>query len=104
MSSTTKPENSQIDSFAETSSVVDDYDIIDDHGPSEEFEERAQTSLVRFDPLQKYLMEISRYPLLTREEEHEIALSSAMSERKSAEVQNLIVNVSPAGCVGAHPP
>jgi len=74
MSSTTKPENSQIDSFAETSSVVDDYEIIDDHGPSEEFEERAQTSLVRFDPLQKYLMEISRYPLLTREEEHEIAL------------------------------
>jgi RNA polymerase sigma-32 factor len=31
-------------------------------------------SLVRLDPLQRYLAEIRRYPLLTREEEHELAV------------------------------
>ena len=31
-------------------------------------------SLVPFDPLQRYLAEIRRYPLLTREEEHELAV------------------------------
>ena len=32
------------------------------------------TDLVRLDPLQRYLAEIRRYPLLTREEEHELAV------------------------------
>ena len=31
-------------------------------------------ALVPFDPLQRYLAEIRRYPLLTREEEHELAV------------------------------
>ncbi|HDI61057.1 MAG TPA: sigma-70 family RNA polymerase sigma factor [Desulfobacteraceae bacterium] len=31
-------------------------------------------SLVRLDPLQRYLAEIRRYPLLSREEEHELAV------------------------------
>jgi RNA polymerase sigma-32 factor len=35
---------------------------------------RPDTSLVRQDPLQRYLAEIRRYPLLTREEEHELAV------------------------------
>jgi len=74
MSSTTKHENSQIDSSPEASPAVDDYEIIDDNGPSEELAESGETSLVRFDPLQKYLMEISRFPLLTKEAEQEIAL------------------------------
>ena len=33
----------------------------------------TEKSLVKFDPLQRYLMEISRYRLLTREEEVELA-------------------------------
>lgn len=34
----------------------------------------SENALVKFDPLQKYLQEISRYKLLTREEEREIAI------------------------------
>ena len=38
-------------------------------------EDRDQpSSLVPFDPLQRYLSEIRRYPLLTREEEHELGV------------------------------
>jgi RNA polymerase sigma-32 factor len=74
MSSTTKSENSQLDSGIEDSSVVEDYEIVDDDGPDEEIPESRETSLVPFDPLQKYLAEISKYPLLTREEEQELAL------------------------------
>ena len=36
--------------------------------------EAASKSLVRLDPFQRYLAEIRRYPLLTREEEHELAV------------------------------
>ena len=39
---------------------------VEDHGKS--------TALVRFDPLQRYLSEIRRYSILSREEEHEIAV------------------------------
>ena len=34
----------------------------------------SENALVKFDPLQKYLQEISRYKLLTREEERELAI------------------------------
>ena len=34
----------------------------------------TETSLVKFDPLHRYLMEISRYSLLTRERERELAV------------------------------
>jgi len=34
----------------------------------------SENTLVKFDPLQKYLQEISRYKLLTREEERELAI------------------------------
>ena len=36
-------------------------------------EERKGTSLVPLDPLQRYLAEIRRYSLLTREEERSLA-------------------------------
>ncbi len=43
--------------------------------PPEAQEEReTHQALVPFDPLQRYLQEIRRYPLLTREEEHELAV------------------------------
>lgn len=42
--------------------------------PREERAERDDRSLVPFDPLQRYLTEIRRYPLLTREEEKELAI------------------------------
>jgi RNA polymerase primary sigma factor len=44
-------------------------------GPYEE-EETGPTSreVVPFDPLQRYLAEIKRYPILSREEEHELAV------------------------------
>jgi len=43
---------------------------------SDEEEERAvgDTALTKFDPLQRYLVEIRRYALLSREEEHDIAV------------------------------
>ncbi len=40
----------------------------------EEEEANADTALVPYDPLQRYLAEIRRYPLLTPEEEHELAV------------------------------
>jgi len=42
--------------------------------PDAKDEGRSDGSLVPFDPLQRYLAEIRRYPLLTREEEHELAV------------------------------
>jgi RNA polymerase sigma-32 factor len=41
--------------------------------PKKKSEKSSDKALVKFDPLQRYLMEISRYRLLTREEEIEIA-------------------------------
>lgn len=37
-------------------------------------EESSRKALVPYDPLQRYLVEIRRYPLLTREEEHRLAV------------------------------
>jgi RNA polymerase sigma-32 factor len=43
--------------------------------PLTERDEKEQSgALVAFDPLQRYLAEIRRYPLLTREEEHDLAV------------------------------
>lgn len=44
----------------------------ENNGPLEEA--RASTALVPYDSLQRYLAEIRRYPLLTLEEEHELAV------------------------------
>jgi RNA polymerase sigma-32 factor len=40
----------------------------------QEEEDSSEKALVPFDPLQRYLAEIRRYPLLTREEEHRLAV------------------------------
>src|SRR5215204_4106776 len=40
----------------------------------EDKEEKTDTALVPYDPLQRYLAEIRRYPLLTLEEEHDLAV------------------------------
>jgi RNA polymerase sigma-32 factor len=40
----------------------------------EEVEENADKALVPFDPLQRYLAEIRRFPVLSREEEHKLAV------------------------------
>ncbi len=41
---------------------------------AEEDGDSLATALVPFDPLQRYLVEIRRYPLLSREEEHRLAV------------------------------
>ncbi|MCS6926671.1 MAG: RNA polymerase factor sigma-32 [Candidatus Binatia bacterium] len=41
---------------------------------ADEEEPSGDTALVPYDPLQRYLAEIRRYPLLTPEEEHELAV------------------------------
>jgi len=47
---------------------------IQDQEELEIAESDRETSLTRFDPLQRYLMEISRYRLLTKEEEYQLAI------------------------------
>lgn len=42
--------------------------------PEEESEEPAPGSLSRTDPLARYMQEVKRHPLLSREEEHELAV------------------------------
>ncbi len=42
--------------------------------PDEAETDAALTAVVRYDPLQRYLIETRRYPLLTREEEHLLAV------------------------------
>ncbi|MBW1679364.1 MAG: sigma-70 family RNA polymerase sigma factor [Deltaproteobacteria bacterium] len=72
MSALHNNENNQTEySPSETSSVIDDYEIVDDE--QEGLEEEKETSLVPFDPFQRYLVEIRKYPLLTREEEQKLA-------------------------------
>ena len=44
-----------------------------DNLPSVVIEEEEKKLPVKFDPLQKYLQEISKYPVLSREEEEKIA-------------------------------
>jgi RNA polymerase sigma-32 factor len=51
--------------------------LSDDHPVTEDDEKddgETDTALVPYDPLQRYLTEIRRYPLLTPEEEHQLAV------------------------------
>jgi RNA polymerase sigma-32 factor len=50
-------------------------DVADDAADGDDEEETSSAgSLVPFDPLQRYLAEMRRYPLLSREEERELAI------------------------------
>ena len=69
--------------YDETALVEEDgLTIVDDEPDSEEKDEEkpkalgvpVQTSLVPTDDLQRYLAEVRRYPLLTREEEYDLAV------------------------------
>lgn len=66
------------DSGDNVSAIASDYgDLEDDSGsliPSGSQVSATGRSLVRFDPLTAYIQEIRRYPLLSREEEHEYAV------------------------------
>jgi RNA polymerase sigma-32 factor len=56
-------------------------------------EERRQGgALVRYDPLQRYLSEIRRYPLLSREEEHRLAVR--YREKKDIEAAYRLVTAN----------
>ncbi len=63
-------------------------ELIEDEGSSEA-ELREQTALVPTDTLQRYLAEIRKYPLLSREEEH--ALAVAYRERGDVEAAYRLV-------------
>ena len=52
---------------------TDDADLFKEIDLAEE-EESSEKALVPYDPLQRYLAEIRRYPLLSREEEHRLAV------------------------------
>ena len=51
------------------------------------------TSLVRLDPLQRYLAEIRRYPLLTREKEHELAVKVFTENDPDAALELITANL-----------
>ena len=67
-------------SSAKTPEIVEDHEIVDNEKEDKGLQDR--TALVPFDPLQRYLMEISKYPMLSREEEDELALKF-VQDRKS---------------------
>lgn len=54
--------------------TMGEIDLFDDQVDPNEEADASEKALVPYDPLQRYLMEIRRYPLLTREEEHRLAV------------------------------
>lgn len=69
---------------APTAAVLDDAD---------DEEEDVGGSLIRFDPLQAYLTEARRYPLLTREEERELAIRYVQSQDVDAAYRLVTANL-----------
>ena len=94
-------DKTEIPSLTEPS-ILDDYEVIDaedreveqSHGElseegEEEKEQEKKTSLVLYDPLRRYLLELSKYPLLTKEEEHHLAV--AFKERGDLKAAYVLV-------------
>ncbi len=79
-SETTDPPALALVPEEETEEVEEPLDEIETFSDSEaleshsEKEEKTDTALVPYDPLQRYLSEIRRYPLLTPEQEHDLAI------------------------------
>jgi RNA polymerase sigma-32 factor len=70
-------ELSSEESQEETEKVFDELEALSESEPfshDEEKEEKTDTALVAYDPLQRYLAEIRRYALLTPEQEHDLAV------------------------------
>jgi RNA polymerase sigma-32 factor len=59
----------------------------------EDDEDDKSTDLVRYDPLQRYLSEIRRYPLLSREEEHALAVRYKEEEDLDAAYRLVTANL-----------
>jgi RNA polymerase sigma-32 factor len=62
-----------------------------DEGDGEE--RRASGALVRYDPLQRYLAEIRRYSLLSRDEEHRLAVQYAENQDIEAAYRLVTANL-----------
>jgi RNA polymerase sigma-32 factor len=64
------PHDGRVDSPAETETAADDAEALSVRPQAA----AAGAAVVPYDPLQRYLTEIRRYPILSREEEHELAV------------------------------
>lgn len=58
---------------SDIASVIEDYEIVNVDDDEEESEESKETALVPFDPFQRFLNEIKKFALLTKEEEQHLA-------------------------------
>jgi RNA polymerase sigma-32 factor len=57
------------------------------------FPAEEEVGLIRYDPLKKYLLEISRYPILDREEEHRLAVSFRDTDDREAAYRLVTANL-----------
>lgn len=82
------------DDAAQLGEVVDtDNSVGVAFGDSELPEDAPSGELVRFDPLEQYLAEIRRYPPLSREEEHELAIKFRDFGDKQAGYKLIVSNL-----------
>ena len=74
--------------------MADDEHQFEDHAeiPDEPEEGTSSGAVVRYDPLRRYLTEIRRYPLLSREEEHRLAVQ--YQQEKSVEAAYRLVTAN----------
>jgi RNA polymerase sigma-32 factor len=65
--------------------MMDEEDVEQEEEMDEAGDEPTETGLTVFDPLRRYLMEIRKYPFLSREEEHRLAILSKSTEYRWGE-------------------
>lgn len=61
--------------------------------PEDENLPAPSTALVRYDPLERYLAEIRRFPSLTREEEHQLAVRYSLHQDSEAAYKLVLSNL-----------